>query len=654
MMGREADDIGLGRIAPRREFWSEWYGWVAMTGWEIAAVCAFAAPGVVLGLLLLLRRQRVVGALLLALGLLPLVLLLPDSAVSGGSPPHGLALVLAVVSVAGWVWLYLPPALLAACFPDGQVGRGWWFLPVGWAVFLVLFHVAVALDPGSYGSGPERIPGPPPVEVPRWLDVVLGGASLALLLALLVGSVVRVAVRYRRGGVVVRRQIKWFALSVLLLPVVLVATWVAYLLTDVADTVVVVGLLLVYVSVPVSVAIAVLRHDLYDIDSLVSRGVAYTVLSGGLVALYAGVTVGVGVLVGGGSDLTVATATLSCAVAFGLLSRRVQVAVDARFDRGRRDALARIHRFVDAVRDGRAEPEDIESTLRLALHDPGVSVVYWLATDQEAPWRTGSGEPTSRPQGPALDVAVGGRLLGCISYDAAARRPRLLRETLREAHLPLELAHSRIELRDALAETRASRARLVEVTDAERRRLERDLHDGAQQRLVAIGMSLRFAQQRADPADPLQEAISQAVRDLQDAVAELRRLAGGVRPRGLDEGLPAAVRELARTSPVPVEVRVTAQAVPDAVATTAYYVAAEGLANALKHAEPHSIVVEMTCQDGELRVVVADDGLGGATARSRSGLAGLRDRVLATGGWLAVDSGPGTGTRVEARLPCGS
>src|SRR6266540_3594048 len=127
MMGREPDDTGLGRIGPRQESWSDRRGWVAMTGWQIAAACA--------------------------------------SAVSRGSPPQGFALVLAVVSVAGWVWLYLPPALLAACFPDGRVGRGWWFLPVGWAVFLVLFHVAVALDPGSYGSGPDRIPGASPRPV---------------------------------------------------------------------------------------------------------------------------------------------------------------------------------------------------------------------------------------------------------------------------------------------------------------------------------------------------------------------------------------------------------------------------------------------------------------------------------------------------------
>ena len=625
-----------------------------LTGWQIASVCAAAAPGVVLGGLLLLRRQLVVGALLVMLGLLPLMLLLPDSSVSGAEPPSGVAYVVAVVGVAAWVWLYIPPALLAACFPDGRVGRGWWFLPVGWAGFLVLFHVAVALDPESYGSGPGRIAGAPRVQAPHWLVETLGLVSLAFLLALLVGSAARVVVRYRRGGDVVRRQIKWFALSALLLPVVLVATWVAYLMTGDAEVVVVAGLLVVYVSVPVSVAIGVLRHDLYDIDSLVSRTVAYILLSGGVVALYGAMTIGAGVLVGGGPDLTVAAATLVCAAAFGLLRSRVQVAVDARFDRGRRDALTRINRFVAAVREGSAEPEDIEDALRQALRDPGLSVAYWLPTDPGSPWRTGSGDPTSRPEGTTLDVTVGGRMLGCISYDAAARRPRLLRETLREAHLPLELAHSRIELREALAETRASRARLVEVTDVERRRLERDLHDGAQQRLVAIGMALRLAQQQADPADPLQGSIGQAVHDLQDAVAELRRLAAGVRPRGLDEGLPAAVRELARTSPVPVQVDVTAAPVPDAVATTAYYVAAEGLANALKHADPRSIAITMTRENGELRVLVADDGHGGATVGSRSGLAGLRDRVLATGGELVVSSEPATGTRVEARLPCGS
>ena len=625
-----------------------------MTGWEVALAVAAGAPGVLLGLLLVARGPRFVGVLLVALGLLPLALLSTESTASSGSPPHGLAFVLAVASVAGWVWLYVPPALLAAYVPDGRLGRGWWVLPAGWAVFLLAFHVAVALDPGTYGSGSSQIPGGPPIEVPRWVSGVLGVGSLLLLLALLVGSAARVVVRFRGGDEVVRRQLKWFLVSILLLPAVLVVTWAAYLVTDVADVVVVVGLLLVYVSVPVGVAVGIWRHDLYDVDTLLSRTVGYTLLTGGLVAVFAVVTVGVGAAVGRGSDLAVAVATMVCAVLFGLLRRRVQSVVDASFDRGRRDALDRLDEFVNQIRDGRADPGQVESALQQALHDPGLRVVYKVSSNEVAMWNTGDGAPAARPEGRALEVAVAGRVLACIGYDLAARRPRLFREALRRAHLPLELAHSRVALRQALDETRASRTRLVEATDAERRRLERDLHDGAQQRLVAIGMSLQVAQQRVDADDPMQPVLAAAVRDLREAVVELRRLAGGVRPRGLDEGLPAAIRGLVSTSPVPVDVRVTAHPIPEAVATTAYYVAAEALANALKHATPTTLTIDIAHHNGDLRVVVSDDGCGGAKERKGSGLAGLRDRVAATGGDLFVDSGPGVGTRVEARLQCGS
>jgi signal transduction histidine kinase len=624
-----------------------------MTGWQIAAVCALGAPGLILGVLLVVRRQWVVGALLVALGVLPLALLTPDSVVSSGSAPHGFALVLAVANVAGWVWLYVPPALLAAYFPDGRLGRGWWLLPLGWAVFLVTFHAAVALDPETYGSRSDQIPGTPPADTPPWVEAVLGVGALVLLLALLIGSAARMVVRFRRGTAKVRRQLKWFVLSILLLPAVLVAAWAAYLLTDVADVVVVVGLLLVYVSVPVSVAIAILRHDLYDVDTLVSRTVAYTILTGGLVAVFAAITVGAGVLVGRGSDVVASGATLVCAMLFGLLRRRVQSVVDARFDRGRYEALAELDRFVDEIREGRVEPEQLESALRQALRDPGLTIVYRLAPDGETPWCTSEGEPADLPAGRTLEVSVAGMVLACVGYDAAARRPGLLREALHRAHLPLELAYSRIALRRALADTRASRAHLVEVTDAERRRLERDLHDGAQQRLVAIGMSLRLAQRAADPADPMQTVLGTAVHDLQTAVAELRALAGGVRPRGLDEGLPTAIRGLVRASPVPVDVRVTAHPVPEAVATTAYYVAAEALTNALKHADPRSVIIDIADGDGCLTVSVSDDGRGGAVVAKGQGLAGLGDRVAAAGGVLTVDSTPGAGTRVEARLPCG-
>jgi signal transduction histidine kinase len=624
-----------------------------MSAWQYVAALAVGAPGLVLGALLLSRRQWVVGALLLVLGVLPLALLAPDPEL-GGRPPEGLGLALAVASVAGWVWFYLPPALLAASLPDGRLGRGWWMLLAGWVLFLVSFHVAVALDPGTYGPGENQIPGHPPVAVPAWVDGLLGVGSLLLLLVLLVGSAARLLVRFRRGPTRVRRQLKWFLLSMLLLPAVLVVTWVTYLLTDAAGTVVVAGLLLVYLTVPVAVAIGVLRHDLLDVDALVSRAVAYLLLTGGLVGLFAALTVGLGVGLGRGSELGVALATLACALVFGLLRQRVQWLVDATFDKARHDALIGLDRFLDGIREGRDEPEEVEAALRVALRDPAITVAYWMGSEGTAPWLRGVGTPAERPDGLALDVAVAGRLIGRIGYDAASERPGLLREALRRVHLPLELARSRIALRQALAETRASRTRLVEATDAERRRLERDLHDGAQQRLVAIGMSLRLAQERAGRDDPMRSVLESAVRELQGAVSELRALAGGVRPHGLDEGLPAAIRGLVRASPVPVDARVTGERVPEHVATTAYYVAAEALTNALKHAGARAVGIDVAFDEGELVVRVCDDGCGGATVSAGSGLAGLEDRVAATGGVLHVDNDPGTGTRVEARLPCGS
>jgi len=624
-----------------------------MTGLQTGLALSAGLPGLLVGLYLLTRGPRVIGLLLFLLGLLPLALLSPDSGVGGGEPPHGFALVRAVMSVAGWVWLYVPPALLAAYFPDGRLGRRWWLLPAGWGVFLVLFHLAVALDPGSYGDGPDKIPGTPPVDVPRWLNQSAGFVALALLLTLLVGSAARVVVRFRRGDEVVRRQVKWFALSFMLLPVVLVATWAAYLLTDWAGVVVVVGLFLVYVSLPVSVAIAILRHDLYDIDTLVSRMVGYVTLSGLVVAVYAALAVGMGALVGRGSELTVAAATLAAATVFGLLRRQVQARVEARFDHRRGNALARIDRFLDDIRQGRAEPEQVEQVLREALLDPELTLRFRLVTTASATWYDATGAVAARPEGKVLDVAVAGQNIACVGYDRAQRRPRLLREVLRRAHLALELAHSRMALRQALTETRASRQRLVSVTDAERRRLERDLHDGAQQRLVAIGMRLRLAQQGADPSDALQNAVSDAVRDLQEAIAELRGLAAGVRPQGLDEGLPTALHALTSRSPVPVDLRVTAAPVSDTVATTAYYVAAEALANALKHAEPEKMTIDVAFEDGTLTVVVCDDGRGGAVLTPDAGLGRLCDRVAAIGGSLSLDSARGAGTRVEARLPCG-
>ena len=168
-------------------------------------------------------------------------------------------------------------------------------------------------------------------------------------------------------------------------------------------------------------------------------------------------------------------------------------------------------------------------------------------------------------------------------------------------------------------------------------------------------MRLRLAQRHlgVDPVD-IDGLLEEAVAELATAVSELRQIAHGLRPSSLDDGLHSALANLTRSSPVPIEFDVLTDDVPDHVGTTAYYVASEAVTNAVKYADAAQISLSVQRQNGELRVLVRDDGCGGATVRSGSGLAGLADRVLAVGGDLRVDSVAGRGTAVEAVLPCGS
>jgi signal transduction histidine kinase len=213
------------------------------------------------------------------------------------------------------------------------------------------------------------------------------------------------------------------------------------------------------------------------------------------------------------------------------------------------------------------------------------------------------------------------------------------------------LAVSSADARDELA---ASRLRIVEASDTERRRLERNLHDGAQQRLVALAVGLRLAQAkvRAHPeeAETLLESLS---RQLAEALTELRELAQGIHPAVLTErGLGPALAVLAARVPLTVELGVDlAERPPEPVETAAYYTVSEALANVVKHAEACSAAVRVACDGGRITVEVADDGAGGADPERGSGLRGLRDRVATLDGRLVVDSPPGGGTVVRVELP---
>jgi signal transduction histidine kinase len=253
-------------------------------------------------------------------------------------------------------------------------------------------------------------------------------------------------------------------------------------------------------------------------------------------------------------------------------------------------------------------------------------------------------------------LEAGGRTVAVLIHDPAlSEQAELVRSVSAATRLALENERLAAEVRTQLEAVRASRARIVAAGDAERRRVERDLHDGAQQRLVTLALSIQVARAQADGSNPaLASSLDQASEDLAGALTDLRALARGIHPAILaDEGLAAAVEALADRSPANVTLRAPAERFTPTVEATAYYVVAEALTNVVKYARASAVTVTIEREGETLRVEVADDGVGGADPTRGSGLAGLDDRVAAAGGRLTVTSAAGVGTVVRAEIPCG-
>jgi signal transduction histidine kinase len=244
-----------------------------------------------------------------------------------------------------------------------------------------------------------------------------------------------------------------------------------------------------------------------------------------------------------------------------------------------------------------------------------------------------------------------GELLGVLIHDPAIddEDPGLVEAVGSAASLALENERLAAQVRAQLEEVRASRARIVEAGDAERRRVERDLHDGAQQRLVALAVRLQVAKETTSGAS---ELLDEATMELQTAIDEVRVLARGLHPPVLTEaGLGAAVEGLAERAPLTVIVDVPESRFAPPIEATAYFVIAEALTNVARHAEATEAEVTVVERDGRLVITVRDDGRGGADPSAGSGLSGLSDRLAAAGGTLKVESVPGRGTTLTAELP---
>jgi signal transduction histidine kinase len=307
---------------------------------------------------------------------------------------------------------------------------------------------------------------------------------------------------------------------------------------------------------------------------------------------------------------------------------------------------------------GRVAAVDLREALARALGDPSLELAYWVPARER--YVDPGGQPVALPepesQRKATVVEREGEPIAALIHDPAlAENQELVQSVCAAAALTLENARLQAELRARLAELQASRARLVAATDAERRRIERDLHDGTQQRLVSIAMALGLAESKLAADRPAVQPVLQEARDaLAVALAELRELTQGIRPAILVErGLAAALDDLSRRAALPVQLHVDlAGRLPEQVEGAAYFVASEALANAAKHSHASEVQLAATREKAMLVVEVADDGIGGAAAGVGTGLRGLADRVEAFGGHLTVASPPGRGTRLRAEIPC--
>jgi signal transduction histidine kinase len=562
------------------------------------------------------------------------------------------------LAVTAWNPISQPAApllgLALLLFPDGRLpSRRWWPAAASLWLALVLLEIGALFAPGRFETPFDALTNPLGLAGTRSLMLALAQIGWVLVIAGLAAGAASLVVRLHRATGDERQQLRLVLTvgSVLaVVATVTMATWFVWPDSGLRLRMAVVGLC--FAGFAAAAGVAILRYRLYELDLAIDLTLVYAALTLLLGAAYALTALALGTALGSGSTLATAGATLVVAVAFRPLRALLQDLVDRRFRRARYDALRRIGAFLEELRAGRVSPEAIEPLLRELLGDPELELRFFLPESEV--YVDGAG-------GPVADVAGDDRVRTPIERagmpvalvlhrPTGPSRPDPLATLVEAGGLAIEIARLRVELRRQLAEVEASRARIVAAGNAERRRIERDLHDGAQQRLVSIGLVLRHAQHEPGPA--AHEAIDRAVAELAEVIAELRELAHGLPPSQLDAGLEPALRELAGRAPLPVHVQACSERFSVGLEAAAYFIACEGLTNAIKHAQATSVVLSARRRNGTLVVRVADDGVGGAAERDGSGLRGLHDRVAAHGGRLRIESAHRAGTTLTAELPC--
>jgi signal transduction histidine kinase len=616
-----------------------------------AVILPAIAAALVVGAAIAIRRpHHPVGWLFLALGGAmafsgPLDFYVRYGAVARpGSLPAAAAL--AGASDSFFVlWLVLVGLALQLTPTGRPLSPRWGRLTQAMIAAGLLGVVAMLFNPGPFQSPLQDVTNPLAVPVvgaiAQWALLLVGLVAAPGLIA----SGISVAVRYRRAVGVERKQLQWMSLFgvalVLFVPAAFISAWThhpAALLLATGGFI---------VLIPVGAGLAITQYHLYDVDRILSRAFSYALSTVVTVVTYASVVVIAGQASAQLTESSAFSAVLGTLAAVSLFSparRAIQDALDRRFNRRRFDAVRVVRRHVDNP----APAVGIEDVLRHALDDPSLRVAYWV--DERSQWVSGDGRST-QPTVDAVEMRRHGQPVARVVFDAE-HVGRDLVEAVTVAAMPeLDNARLRAAISLQVVEVNDSRARISAAQVTERRKLERNLHDGAQQRLLALAFQLQAALVNGDPVR-LREAATEGVEQAQSAVIELRALANGLHPTVLsDGGLAAALDELVERASVPLEVQATnARFGPD-IELAAWFIMCEAVTNAEKHSDASRIVLTVDEGDGWLSVTVSDDGCGGADATG-SGLQGIRDRAEAAGGHLHISSDPGSGTTVGARLPC--
>jgi signal transduction histidine kinase len=649
----------------------------------------------ILGVLIAARRPRnPIGWLLLAIAVADSMYLLGDMAamrglLSGASPRGWVAWAACVFNTAQGLGAF-PLLFMVLLFPDGRLlpGPRW-----RWTARVVLVIAAVVITSQMITLTPIQLtPQLPsllnPLAVPA-LDPLTNGNSLlnvVLLILMFVILVVAVVVRFRRSRGVERRQMRWFAyvaaatlgLLVLSYPISGLPVANGQLGNDVAQASLSIGLA---VLLPAAIGLAVMRYGLYDIDVFISRTIVYGALAVFITAVYVGIAVGIGTLVGSGGKPNLGlsiVATAIVAVGFQPVRERVQKVANRLVYGKRATPYEVLSQFSERVAESYAS-DDVLPRMARVLGDGTAAELaeVWLRNGGEMRRAAAFPVDTAMPAAvhfngvaelaiPAADRSVEvrhqGEVLGALTvtkHRGESLTPieiKLMDDLAHQAGLVLKNVGLTADLQARLNDLRASRQRLVAAQDDERRRLERNLHDGAQQHLVAIKVKLGLVEMLAtrDP-EKAKATILALKHDADEALETLRDLARGIYPPLLAEkGLAAALQSQAGKATLPVHVDADGVGrYPQETEAALYFCTLEALQNVQKYAQASSATVRLREEGAQLAVEVSDDGRGfDATATTRgAGLTNMEDRLDALGGTLQIQSSPSHGTTLRATVP---